>query len=597
MRLQARILLFLALACILPLLLLAIAASQATATWLSGATTEFQYRTAESLASAVARQLTDAERVVRLQFANFRLGDSSPEVRKAFVLATYRLFPEIAIAVLRDPTGADAAPPVYLRVGETAWVPGHEQVPDDRVARLRQELPAAGAEGTAAWGRPYLPPGGQGAVYPVTFTSPWGDGMTLGVELGMGEVPSRIGLVAGNHGEAALIGVDGTVLVRAGVGGLVLPDRFRELLATDGADVQYDDASGAGVQAALARVPGHSLVVVVAEPAAAVQAAAREIQKKTWYIGGVSLVLAMVGGLMLAGSILDPIGKLSAAARAFGTGELGRRVSVDGGDELGDLGRAFNGMAQSLQQNAAVISAKNREIESFNQDLQDRVEQRTAQLKEAQARLVQSGQLAAVAELSSGLAHELNNPLAGLLGMIQLARARADPKQATLLDAAEREALRCKEIVAQLLRFTRNDVGGARERDVVDLDVVIADVLALMRGPLEGRGLVPDHARRPCWVRGDAAQLGRAVGQLLTSMRTVAAPNARLEVRHVGTAAEQVVDFSVSAVVSNQDDWRAASFGFWVARQVFEDHGAILEEPVLGGSWRLRAPAVEGRPA
>lgn len=594
MRLQARIVLFLALACVLPLFLLAGAASRATATWLAGATTEFQYRTVESLASVVARQLNDAERVIRLQFANFALGEASPEVRRAFLVATYRLFPEVSVALLRDADGVDAAPPVYLRLGEEAWVPGHEQIPPDRVDRLRQELPAPGAAGTATWGRPYRPPVGEGAVYPITFASPWGDGMTLGVELGMGQVPARIALVAGDHAEAALLGLDGATLVRAGVDGLVLPDRFREILGTDGADVRYADNDGEGVRAALARVPGHPLVVVLAEPASAVEAAGREIQLKTWYIGAVSLLLAGVGGWILGGSIIDPVRRLRDATRALGAGDFTRRVPVDAADELGDLGRAFNGMAASLARNAEEIAAKNNEIERFNRELQDRVEQRTAQLKEAQARLVQSGQLAAVAELSSGLAHELNNPLAGLLGMIQLARARGDSRQAELLDAAEREALRCKDIVGQLLRFTRDDPGAAgRERDVVDLDVVIADVLGLMRGPMESRGMTMDHQRAACWVRGDAAQLGRAVGQLLTSIRTVAAPGAHLGVSTTVGPTETLVHFTLSQVVAGQDDWRAASFGFWVARQVFEDHATILEEPVTGGTWRLRVPTAE----
>lgn len=591
MRLQARVVLFLALASVPPLLFLAATASRATATWMTGATVEFQYRTAEQLASVSARQLNDLERVLKLQLANFRLGSSTPEVRRAFLVATYRLFPEVGVALLRDGGGMELTPPIYLRRGEPAWVPGHESLGPDRVERLRQELPAVTSAGEVAWGHPYRPPDGDGPVVPVSFASPWGDGVTLGVELGFGQIPARIALAAGEHGEAALLGTDGATLYRAGgAEGLVLPDRFRELLTSAGADVRYLDERGQGVFASLARVPGHALVVVVAEPAASVEAAGDEIRLKTWYIGGVSLVVAGVLGWFLASSITRPIRILREAARAVGEGDTSQRVPEEGADELASLGRTFNLMAGSIARSRDEIAAKNAEIEAFNRELVQRVEARTAELRDAQARLVQSGQLAAVAEMSAGLAHELNNPLAGLLGMIQLARARADARQVTLLDAAEREALRCRDIVAQLLRFTR-EAGAPDERGVVDLDVVTADVLALMRGPFEARRLQVEHRRASAWVAGDAAQLGRAVGQLLTSIRAVAAPGARLEVGVDRVGDEHRLSFALSDVVSSQDDWRAASFGFWVARQVLAEHRATLEEPVTGSTWRLRAPA------
>jgi len=590
MRLRARVVLVLALACAPPLVFLAATASRATSTWMTATTVEFQYRTAEQLASVSARQLNDLERVLKLQFANFRLGESKPEVRRAFLIATYRLFPELGVAVLQSAEGEELAPPVYLRRGEPEWVPGHEALTPDRVHRLRQELPPVTRAGEVAWGHPYLPPDGAGPVIPASFASPWGDGVVLGVELGFGQIPARIALAAGEEGEAALLSTDGTTLYRAGPGsGLVLPDRFRELLTSAGADVRYLDEQHRGVFASLARVPGHELVVVVAEPAAAVESAGKEIRQKTWYIGGVSLVVAGVLGWFLANSIIGPVRRLREAARAVGEGDTSQRVPEQGSDELAALGRTFNLMAGSIERSRAEIAAKNEEIEAFNRELVQRVEARTAELRDAQARLVQSGQLAAVAEMSAGLAHELNNPLAGLLGMIQLARARADERQTPLLDAAEREALRCRDIVAQLLRFTR-EPASADEPGVVDLDVVIADVLALMRGPLEARQLQVEHRRAPAWVAGDAAQLGRAVGQLLTSIRAVAAPGARLQVQVDRQGPEHRMSFALSAVVSSQDDWRAASFGFWVARQVLAEHGATLEEPVTGGTWRLRAP-------
>jgi C4-dicarboxylate-specific signal transduction histidine kinase len=401
--------------------------------------------------------------------------------------------------------------------------------------------------------------------------------------------------------EIALLAPDGSVLLRTGQTGLVEPDRARALIGNREVDLRYESASGVAVLAALAQVPDRDWAVVVAEPADAVTATVQQIQARTWYIGGVALLMALVGGAYLTRSITGPVVRLRDAATAVGRGEFERRVREEGKDELVELAEAFNRMSASLQQNATDIAAKNAEIERFNHELQERVDRRTAQLREAQARLVQSGQLAAVGELSAGLAHELNNPLAGILGVIQiLAFQMKDRPEGALLGAAEREALRCKEIVANLLRFTRPAAeAGPGARDMVDLGEVVRDVLQLVGTPFRERGVavaitLPDE---PLLVRGDATQLGRALGQLLTSLRSVSAPGAALRIAGQRGETEVELRFELGGTVADTDDWRAAGLGFWVARQVLQEHAATLEEPVgeRGGprTWRLRAPRGE----
>jgi C4-dicarboxylate-specific signal transduction histidine kinase len=322
------------------------------------------------------------------------------------------------------------------------------------------------------------------------------------------------------------------------------------------------------------------------------------------------VVFALVAGRLFAGGLTGPILRVRDAAVAVGQGDYSRRLVAAGeaeavGGELAELVAAFDRMSESLARSRRELDEKNAEIAAFAQELQVRVEQRTAQLREAQARLVQSGQLAAVAQLSAGVAHELNNPLAGALGAVQVARARlAGRPEAELLEAAEREALRCREIVARLLRFTESSRDEVTDEQA-DLARVLADVLALSAAALRERSITAALATpaAPVLLRADARALGRAFGQLVAALRGVAAPGATLRVDLGADGDEARVRFVLDGTTSGDDDWRAAGLAFWVARQVFDTHGATLEEPAdtvegVGGprAWSLRFPRPTASP-
>ncbi|MSQ00740.1 MAG: HAMP domain-containing protein [Myxococcales bacterium] len=593
MRLGAQIRLFILLTAIVPLLVLAFTASRVAREELTAALTREQVASAAQLATSLDQALTEREQVLAAQLGNFQLDVAPDDARLGFLVSTWRLLPEVAIAMLLDADGQDAAPPIFAETEADAQ--GHDLVDGDRLSLFRAALPAPGAG--VVRGAAYFPDGNAEAVIPLTILSPRHDGMALGVELSTGPLRRFLTQVAGDDRAALLVDSDGTVLLAAGNSRLVDPARLRPLLGSVAADARVDDE----VVVATSRLPGRDLVAVVAAPASGTDAVLLRVLQPTWYIGVVSLVAALAAGTMLGRSITAPVLSLRSAAQKVGEGDLSTRLRVEGRSELAELSTSFNQMTDRLEANRAEIDAKNQEIEAFNRELQARVDERTRQLREAQARLVESSQLAAVAEMSAGLAHELNNPLAGILGIVQLVKAqRADSGDAALLSAAEGEALRCKEIVGQLLRFTAAS-RPAGEREVVDLGALVRDVCALAASSFRQRDVTLefDHGALPARILGPTDELGRAFSQLLGALRTAAAPGAtlRITMRVSPEANEVELRLELDHLHDNQDDWRASSVGLWAARRVLSAEGWALGEAATGTgrAWRASVALAAGR--
>ncbi len=154
-------------------------------------------------------------------------------------------------------------------------------------------------------------------------------------------------------------------------------------------------------------------------------------------------ILAVGVGGLLAGSLARPIIRLSEDVARVGAGDLRHRTAVRSGDEIGALAQALNRMTENLERTTVSKAA---------------LEKAYAELQRAQQQLVQSEKLAALGRFSAGVAHEVKNPLAVILGGVeflgqQLAGADADTK--TALAMIEKSVQRADTIVRDLLKFAR----------------------------------------------------------------------------------------------------------------------------------------------
>ncbi|MFH1469371.1 MAG: histidine kinase dimerization/phospho-acceptor domain-containing protein [Pseudomonadota bacterium] len=191
-----------------------------------------------------------------------------------------------------------------------------------------------------------------------------------------------------------------------------------------------------------------------------------------------------------------------------------------------------------------------------------------------------------MAELGAGLAHELNNPLAAILGITQLlAQAPRGAGDEALLASLEQQVARCASIVRALLAFTE-DAARPAVLEELDLEDVLAEVAALATPAYRQRGLTLVHARgeRRLPVHADRTQLAQALAQLASSLRALLPEGGRLRLRASERATEVLVELALEGQAGatrpiQKDDWLAAGMSLWIARRILSEHGGRLIEP------------------
>ncbi|MBI5478006.1 MAG: HAMP domain-containing protein [Deltaproteobacteria bacterium] len=428
-------------------------------------------------------------------------------------------------------------------------------------------------------------------------------GFVVAAEVELGELASRV-VRGAERARVTVVDAEGHVVVDTGP----LPDQpgtdqrgravVRDFRARQPGNARRYAEGGRTTIAAYAPVGTLGWGVIVERDAREAFAPASRMRLLTLAWTLVCTAVAMLLAVLFARRLTGALARLADGARELGKGKLDHRVEVSGRDEVAELGRTLNTMGSELL-------ASRDEILRWNKELEQRVEERTRELKEAQAQLLQAQKLAALGQLGAGVAHEINNPLGGVIGHAQLllaSRTEGD-REYKSLKCIEDGARRASTIVQNLLRFSVQHAEAVHSK--VDLNRMLRDTLTLTEQALADAKITVEWklAEPAPQARGDAGQLAQVVLNLVSNARTAmkaAGGTLTFETLGAGAVPEGAVDEARATLVAfrvrdtgkgiapehgarifepfftTKDEWSNVGLGLSVSYRIVGDHGGSI---------------------
>ena len=502
-----------------------------------------QAQAADGLSHDCEHFVVEAVRSLRLAVSYIPFDRLSPAEASAVLEVPLRQVPWLDAMALLDASG-DALAPLATAPLDTSG--GHGAGPaaltaaDVEAFSRHVPLEAALASG-AAIGPPYRSSAGAPRLA-LAVRLEGAPPRVLSAELGLDDLQERLSTAAGEDGRAFVVDGRGELIMDSAGRRELDPGEAALVAEAEGQRrVRTVEAGEARLLAAYAPVGALGWGVVAARPAKAALRATARVSRYTFFWTAAALVLTGTLGVVLARSVAAPVKRLSAAARAVSAGDFEGRVEGGaGGGELAALARSFNHMTTELRR-------RDGELRAWSSELSRRVEEKSAELRDAHDQIARSRRLASLGSLSAGVAHALNNPLTSVLGLVSLVRQRlGQGEEAALLGEVLGEARRAARVVQDLRRFAEQEEEGAGQRFALDRPVLSALDPFRERLAAQGIALSTEVGAGLPAAQGSPEQIEQLVGHLVANAVAAMPQGGRL-----GVGVSQVEGRALRVTVSD----------------------------------------------
>ena len=326
--------------------------------------------------------------------------------------------------------------------------------------------------------------------------------------------------------------------------------------------------------------------------------------------GAVGLLSALFATLSWV-MVHKPVGKLITGTNHVAAGDLEYKIKIRSRDEVGELAHSFNRMTGELKR-------ANVEINRWNRMLEERVAKKSRELQQAHEHVLRVEKLASIGKLAAIVAHEINNPLAGILVYARLVLKRldrnghgpvVDEETKQNIETIAAESARCGEIVKGLLQFSRQTKPNVKPNDV---NAIINECLRLVRHKIDLSGAAAiahcDAELGP--IECDEQQIKQALVALLINACEAVRPgegvitiNSRyLELAHAAEIRindngvgmdEQTKQQIFEPFFTTKEQGKGVGLGLAVVYGIVTGHGGEIEvesSPGAGTTFVIRLP-------
>lgn len=347
-------------------------------------------------------------------------------------------------------------------------------------------------------------------------------------------------------------------------------------------------------------IASHSVITNASRLAEGAQAEIMEAQRLDSNLTLILIIILAItvttSSLLVARSISKPLSKLADYSRKVGEGEYTSDIEIKGKDEVASVASDVKSMvgqllatSEELKKELTERKQAEEELAKHREHLEELVEERTKELRDAQERLVRSEKLALLGQLAGGVGHELRNPLGSIKNaayFLKMALEKPEPEVKETLEILNKEVATSEHIISALLDFARPK---PPTRQKVEINRLLQEALSRTNVP-EKIKVVSKLDKSLPQILADPEQLGQVFRNIILNALQAMPDGGQLEISsEVSTSAQLAISFADTGVGIPEDNLKklfeplfttrakGIGLGLAITKTLVEGHKGTIE--------------------